>query len=153
MNILNYRNAKYVASDNNTVDLEVLTDTYGWIPITINLLDSDTEAHIVDIKNWIASNSTLISAYVTPPPPPVVIPTEVTSAQAKIALSRLGYLTQVETALNALTGVQKTEALIAWNSSNHVTRTSQLVIAMQASLGLTATQMDDLFTLANSINP
>jgi len=103
--------------------------------------------HYQEVQDWIALGNI---------PEPEFTQAELDQqalVQAKIALSRLGYLTQVETALNALTGVQKTEALIAWNSTNHVTRTSQLVVAMQAALGLTSTQMDDLFTLANSIEP
>ena len=115
--------------------------------------DGSQDSYIA--PSLVLMNQTEIDLHLNPPPVVVapVTPTKISLSQAKIALSRSGYLTQVDTALNALTEPQKTEALIAWNSSNEVLRSSQLVTAMQASLGLTTAQMDDLFTLANSINP
>lgn len=62
--ITDYRNAVYIDATSQVVDLEILTDQYGWIPTTINLADGDTQNHIQQVKNWIINNTASISAYV-----------------------------------------------------------------------------------------
>jgi hypothetical protein len=60
--VTNYRNAQY--NDDSTVDLEILTDEFGWIPTTIYPLDDDQEPHMIQIKQWLVDNAGLIAAHV-----------------------------------------------------------------------------------------
>lgn len=62
--VIDYKNPVFASSDGNYVDLEILTDKYGWIPTTIILDDGDTHEHILQIKDWINENSNLIAPYV-----------------------------------------------------------------------------------------
>lgn len=62
-----YRNAVAKRADGNIVDLEIETDLYGWIPITIDLTDDDQAAHIKQVKGWLSANPGSVAAYVEPP--------------------------------------------------------------------------------------
>lgn len=55
MNILNYRNAKEVKSP--IFDVEIETAEFGWMPITINQSNIETELpHMVEISRWLINN-------------------------------------------------------------------------------------------------
>jgi len=66
MNILNYRNAISNNQDSSIVDLEIETDTYGWIPTTIMINDGDLTPYIVGLKQWVYDNPDLIAPYIAP---------------------------------------------------------------------------------------
>ncbi len=61
--VTNYKNAQYNAD--LTIDLDILTDDYGWIPTTINPLDNDQEPHVIQIKQWLIDNVGSIAAHVS----------------------------------------------------------------------------------------
>lgn len=89
---------------------------------------------------------------VVPPggdPQPVPLPavTQVTMAQARVALRRSGLLSAVEGAVSAAGG----EVQDAWEYSHTVHRTSALVMSIGDSIGLTPQQIDDLFAQAADI--
>ena len=84
-------------------------------------------------------------------PVPRYVPAEVQMRQARLALMRAGNLAAVETALTAMTGVTGEAARIEWQYSNTIKRNQPLVLSLGAVLGLTPTQLDDLFLLAESI--
>jgi len=86
----------------------------------------------------------------TPPPAPA-IPVQVTMRQARIALLRAGYLTQIDAAIAALTGAAGQEAQITWNSSSTVRRDNPLLAQIASTFGLTSAQLDGLFTLAATL--
>lgn len=94
------------------------------------------------------------SAFVRPTPA-VVVPAEVTMAQARIALSRAG-VTQaaVDDVIAALpAGATRTEAAIWWDKSNTVRRNSGNVATLAPALGLDAAALDALFIAAAAIQP
>jgi len=64
MEILNYRNAESQSVDNSLIDVEILTDKFGWIPTTVNVLDDEQEPHTIQIKQWLVDNFDLIAAHV-----------------------------------------------------------------------------------------
>lgn len=80
-----------------------------------------------------------------------VIPSAVTMRQARLALSAIGLLTQVDAAINALPEPQKTAAKIEWEFSSVVERNRPFVQQLGASLGLTPTQLDNLFIEASKL--
>lgn len=79
------------------------------------------------------------------------VPQQVTMSQARIALSRAGYLNTIDAAIAGIAGQSGIEARIYWATSNTVDRTHPLVSTMGAVLGLTASQLDALFVTAAMI--
>ena len=80
-----------------------------------------------------------------------VVPSAVTMRQARLALSTIGLLAQVDTAINALPEPQKTAAKIEWEFSSVVERNRPFVQQLGASLGLTPAQLDNLFIEASKL--
>ena len=74
-------------------------------------------------------------------------PNQVTMRQARLALLQQGLLAQVDQAV-ASSGQA---AQIEWEFSSTVERNKALVQTLQPALGLTDTQLDDLFKLAATL--
>jgi hypothetical protein len=93
---------------------------------------------------------------VEPPPevPPVEVegvPQEVTMRQAQLALLGAGLLDTVEAAIAQMLAsgtVEGKAAHITWTKSATVRRDNTLIATMQAQLGLTSEQVDNLFVTA-----
>lgn len=94
--------------------------------------------------------------FVDPPPP---IPTSVTPRQARIVLALTpsedpafaNLLQQVEAAFAALPEPDKTVAEITWNFSTEIQRSNPLITQMQAIIGFTDEQIDQLFIQAATL--
>ena len=84
-------------------------------------------------------------------PPPVVIPTEVSMRQARLALFQQGKLSLIQPLIDAMTDPQKTATQISWDYATVVKRDDDLVKALSAQLGLTDADLDALFTLASTL--
>jgi hypothetical protein len=84
---------------------------------------------------------------------PVVVPPEVTRAQALIALSRIGITeAAIDTVLAAMPeGQAKVEASIWWRQSNAFKRSHPTLAMLAPALGLTAAQIDELFVTASTL--
>lgn len=87
--------------------------------------------------------------YVPTPAPPL----EVTRAQARIAMSRVGITPDmVDAVIEAMPeGQAKTETRIWWTDSNAFQRNHPAVIALAPALGLSAGQVDNLFAVARTL--
>jgi hypothetical protein len=59
--VTDYANAQYNAD--SSVDLDILTDEYGWIPTTINPDDNDQEPHVIQVKQWLVDNEGSIASH------------------------------------------------------------------------------------------
>jgi len=81
------------------------------------------------------------------PPVPVVVE----MAQARLALLQAGLLDTVEQAIAAGTGPAGRAAQIEWQFRARVSRSSPIVVSLAKSLGLTAQQLDNLFTAAAAL--
>lgn len=99
MKISNYTNPQY--NVDGTIDLDILTDVNGLIPITINLTDNDQEPHILACKQWLTNNANLIAAYVAP----VVTPQYKTQFTSLQVLARFTQAEQEAVALATLTNM------------------------------------------------
>lgn len=87
-------------------------------------------------------------AFTKPPSPAPVIPQSVTMRQARLALHAAGLLSGVDAAIAAMTEPDKTAAQITWEFAATVDRGFGMVPQLAAALGMTETQIDDLFIAA-----
>lgn len=76
------------------------------------------------------------------------VPASITMRQARLALLGAGLLASVSTAINALPEPLKSAAQIEWEYSNEVQRRNGFVEQLAPVLGLTNSQLDDLFRAA-----
>jgi hypothetical protein len=81
--------------------------------------------------------------------PPVYIPQQVTRFQALAALSNAGLLTQAQAIIDdpATPEISK----LAWANALHFERTSPTLIALAGALGLSDSDLDNLFIEASQI--
>jgi len=76
------------------------------------------------------------------------VPQSVTMRQARLALHAAGLLTSVDAAIAAMDEPDKTAASITWEFAQTVDRGFGMVPQLAAALGMTETQIDDLFIAA-----
>ena len=81
----------------------------------------------------------------------VYVPSSVTMRQARLALLSTGRLADVETAIAEMSEPDKSAATIEWEYSQTVERNRPFVLTLGALLGLSETQLDDLFILAATL--
>jgi hypothetical protein len=81
----------------------------------------------------------------------LIPPEQVTMRQARLALLSVGLLSSVNDAISSLPSPQKEAAQIEWEYAAVVQRSSGLVPTMGAALGMTETQLNDLFFLAETL--
>lgn len=79
------------------------------------------------------------------------IPQEVTMRQARLALLSAGKLEAANNAINALSEPQRTAALIEWEYSQTVQRHKGLTVAIGSALGMSDSQIDQLFITAATL--
>ena len=88
----------------------------------------------------------------TAQPPAQPVPQQVTMRQARLALLELDILDQVPGAIADIEDPkQKSQAEIEWEYATTVDRNSPLVQMLSAQLGLSESQLDDLFQLASTL--
>lgn len=102
---------------------------------------------IVRVWNVVPLTPEEIAAAAAAALPPV--PTAVTNFQARAALLSAGLFGQVDAAIKAQP--QDSPAYQAWEYANEITRNGTLVNSVAVTLGFTATQLDDLFRQAATI--
>ena len=90
---------------------------------------------------------TVIDPYVAPPTP---IPSTVTRFQALAVLAAGGYLPTIRTYIATLGEDDITR--LAWENAADWERTSPTLAALATMLGLTDTEVDDLFVAASQVS-
>jgi hypothetical protein len=95
---------------------------------------------------WLAAGNTP-DPYVAPPPP---IPASVTRFQALATLSAAGHLPAIRTYIATLD--QDNITRLAWENAADWERSSPTLAALATMLGLTDTEVDDLFVAASQVS-
>lgn len=79
------------------------------------------------------------------------VPERVTMRQARLALLGAGLLDAVEAAINGMPGDQGKAARIEWDYSSEMVRSRPFVQQLGAAIGLSSSQIDQLFIAAAGI--
>jgi len=152
--MMNYKNA--IRNLVGGIDCEIDHPDFGWIPFTANLGDSEPIGKIVyDTIVDTAGGLDNIPSEVAPDP--AVIAAEelaawranvaVTRFQAKAAMLQAGLLSQVEALISEADPLTQ----LAWQEAGF-DRSSDLVASLGAQLGLSETEVDDLFIVAQGLS-
>ena len=141
---MNYRNAKFTAS--GMIDCEINHSQFGWIPHTINA-DENPQLY----STVLGSNPT---HYVAPVVDPVVA---LAAERLNMTCTPMqGILALGETQWNAILNYRDTQATwtekVIVDGAQTWVRNSQNIAFFQYLLGLTDTQVDDLFRLAKTLD-
>jgi len=78
-------------------------------------------------------------------------PTEVPLWKLRFILSQMGLEESIIEIMNKLPEPQKTAAIYIWNYGNNIDRQSSTVYFIQTALGLTDTQVNNIYIQANSL--
>jgi len=79
------------------------------------------------------------------------VPRKVTMRQARLALLQQGLLSQIDTVIDSLPEPDKSAARVEWDHSSAVDRAKPFVVMLAPALGLSDTQLDDLFRYAATL--
>lgn len=79
------------------------------------------------------------------------IPKSITTRQVRLALLQIGKLADVIAAIANLQSPMKEQVEIEWEYANEVLRTNQLIPALQQSLGLSDSDIDNMFIEASKL--
>lgn len=79
------------------------------------------------------------------------VPASVSMRQARLALLGAGLLASVDAAIAAMSSPAKEATQIEWDYASEVQRGNALIASLAAGLGLTETQVDDLFVVAATL--
>lgn len=81
----------------------------------------------------------------------IKIPDSVEMLQARIALIQSGKFSLVQPAIDALPDDEKLIANTYWNYANNVKRNDPFTLGIGAAIGLSSSEIDDLFIAASKI--
>lgn len=145
---------------------KLVLDPTGWIGVTwiegeaeikhvsyhpaqIDMLRTDSAEMGVSLEEHEQMLADWVAAYVPPEPEPISIPQVVTRRQARRALALFGLLDAVQAALDAIPDpMQRAIAQIDWDDATEFNRDDETLQMLSGALGLTDSQLDDLFILA-----
>lgn len=149
MKFTNIRDLKYSSADNSTIDLFAACKEFGEIPMTLNIVDTEDLHEYFDgkvfhkLEEYCKKQS--IAKYVEPE---VIkyVPSSITMRQARLYLYSVDKLEDVETMVETRKDWQ-----IEWEYTSEVERSSLLISKIKDKLGLTDTEVDDIFIAASKL--
>lgn len=139
MKILTYKDAPAIASivsDDNLVAPE------GYEVVE---LSASQEAEYLSGKKYWTPTGPMQGSLSTPP---VQVPRSIPNWRARAVIELNGLTTQVEQAIEAMTGPEGIVARFAWNGNADFERNGTTVTALANALGLSDAQIDDMFIQA-----
>lgn len=122
-----------------TIETQVKCHSYH--PTQIEMLRADAFTFGTPLEQYEEQLSAIESAHFPPDPEPVLVPQVITIRQAKLVLLAAGLLDDVDAAVSAADRTTQIE----WEYATEVKRDWPTLMAMQASLGLSDSQIDQLF--------
>lgn len=123
----------------------------GLILRTVIVNTLDDMPGLIDASIGGGVGDSVIAGVLVPAPVVVPVPAAVTMRQARLVMHSAGLLGPVLAAIAAMPEPAKTAATIEWEYSNELQRDHALVTALGAALGLTSSQVDDLFRAAAAL--
>ncbi len=123
--------------------------TYKYTDATntvVSVFDEDGISRMSMIASALPEGA-VVDPYVAPPPP---IPSTVTRFQALATLAAAGHLSTIRTHIATLGEDDITR--LAWEAAAEWERTSPTLAALATMLGLTDTEVDDLFVAASQVS-
>jgi len=138
----------------STIDPETGTKIYLPIPVEdIPALPYEIigDGSVEDFEAWRVQQ--IATGWVAAPPEPIV-PSAVTCATLRIAIKRLYGITEenVDALIAGISDVNaKWEAETLWKKSPTIRRRHPLVLSFSAAFGLTSSQVDQAFILAETL--
>lgn len=81
----------------------------------------------------------------------VVVPSEVTPVQARLALLNAGIYEDALTSLESLTGSEKNRAMIEWEYASTIKRDNYFISVIGSQLNLSDAEIDNLFIAASKL--
>lgn len=125
--------------------------------VVVNMVVSDAE--YAAQNGWVHVNGENVAIgwgyvnneWIAPqvPEQPPTTPNSVTMRQARLALLNIGKLNDVDAALSSISDeYERLSSQIEWEYATVVERNAPLVLSLTTTLGMTETQMDELFRSA-----
>lgn len=134
---MTYTNLEYTNPEHTIIKCDI-DGVPSWVPCVAG------NADYTAIMRLLAANEITIHSFQPLAPPPI---NEVTMRQARLALFQSGLLSQVQATIDEIGGT----AAIEWEYATVIQKDSPLVSALSAALGLSQTQVDELFELAHTL--
>ena len=100
-----------------------------------------------EVDAYAQVNPAMVTLEYPPPPAPPYIPTSISPRQVRLILLNMGLLDNIEAMLAQL----PREAQIEWEFAGSIDRESPLVQALIVQLGLSESDVDNIFTEASKI--
>lgn len=142
------RNARY--NHASTIDLELFTEEFGWLPFTA----SPNDIEQVGQEVYEQAKKGQVAAYVPPSSEELraALP-RLTRRQFKLGLLEHGITSdQILATINAMPdGMEKEVAKIEWEDATTFERGHPLVSSIGSSLGLTEQQIDTMWAAAAAL--
>lgn len=149
MNFNAVKNVRWADADHTSVAMDVDFDFLqdDWVPF-VATPDYDQEYGRILYASAVAGEFGTIGEFV-PPVIPKVVPEKVSRFQARAALYQANLLDDIE----AYMALETTDFFtkLAWTEATEFNRTSPMVASIGTLLGLTESQLDDLFVFAATI--
>ena len=140
MQIKNVKTPQWSNAEHTLLDVTLETDVFGEIPFSAS--PDDVEAYGREIfADAVAGKFGVIAEYV-PPAVPVGVPQEISKAQGIATLMENGYWPAVNT---YFTTQASPETLTLFNAVTVFNRTSPLLLQVQALLGISDEEVDQMF--------
>lgn len=149
MNYTKVKNPQWANQNHTIIDCNVLFDDFNneYLPFSANPSDISNPSSKQIFDECFKGIWGIIAEYELPVQPAPAIPTQVSMRQARLALLQVNLLAQVESAI--ANGTQADQ--ITWEYATEVNRSDALVQNLSAALGLSETDLDNLFNLASTL--
>lgn len=140
MQITNVTSPAWANAEHTLIDLVVTHSAFGEIPFSASPNDPEPYGRVL-FTSAVAGEFGPIAEYI-PPVVPVVVPQEISKAQGIATLMDNGYWPAVNT---YFTTQASPETITLFNAVTVFNRTSPLLLQMQALLGISNEEVDQMF--------